>query len=333
MDLNMRILPIIIMFAFALTSCFEEEAMVAPHIQGDMEEGQAGLGSNYERQVFFDLNQNKEVRSNLVSEWDLSFESSSGGWIIRLNTSKFMYAGTSSDTTFSTELDLSSLDMRFDASHGDPDSTALRSWFLADGDSAESRKLVYLVDRGSDHQFNPVGLKKVQFDISGKDYILRFANNDNSQDSTVLISRDPSVNLLYYSFDAGMVDISPPSRTWSLLFTKYTTMLVTDEGENYPYLVMGVMLNPDGVRAALDNIHDFMEMELADTIDLELINQPDVIGYEWKYYNFDAGFYTIEPDMSYVIRDRDGFYYKLRFTDFYNDGGEKGYPKFEYVRL
>ncbi len=329
----MKILPIIILLSLALTSCFEEEAMVPPHEQGNLEEGQAGLGSNYERQVFFDLNHNTEVRSNLVSDWDLSFESSSGDWIIRLNTSKFMYAGTSFDTTFAAELDKSSMEMRFDASHGDPDSTALRSWFLSDSDAAESQKLVYLVDRGSDHQFNPVGFKKVQFDISGEDYLLRFANADNSQDSIVLISRDPSVNLIYFSFDTGIVDISPPTETWSLLFTKYTTMLVTDEGENYPYLVMGVMLNPDGVRATLDTIHDFMEMELTDTIDLELINQADVIGYEWKYYNFDAGFYTIEPYRSYVIRDRDGFYYKLRFSDFYNDGGEKGYPKFEYVRL
>ena len=39
------------------------------------------------------------------------------------------------------------------------------------------------------------------------------------------------------------------------------------------------------------------------------------------------------PDMNYVIRDRDGFFYKLRFIDFNNDMGEKGYPKFEYVRL
>jgi len=58
-----------------------------------------------------------------------------------------------------------------------------------------------------------------------------------------------------------------------------------------------------------------------------------VIGYEWKYYNFDAALYTIEPGLAYVIRDRDGFYYKLRFIDFYSEGGEKGYPKFEYVRL
>ena len=58
-----------------------------------------------------------------------------------------------------------------------------------------------------------------------------------------------------------------------------------------------------------------------------------MIGYDWKYYNLDAALYTIEPGLAYVIRDRDGFYYKLRFIDFYSEAGEKGYPKFEYVRL
>ena len=148
-----------------------------------------------------------------------------------------------------------------------------------------------------------------------------------------VVRRDPLLERVCFSFQKGVVDVAPLPFDWSLLFTKYTTMLVTNEGENYPYIVNGVLLNPSGVTAALDTIHDFMEMELADTLDLELTSRADVIGYEWKYYDFDAGVYTIVPEMHYVIRDRDGFYYKLRFIDFYNDTGVKGYPRFEYVRL
>ena len=329
----MRTLPIILIFALSLSSCFEEDEMVLPHEQGDLEEGQAALGSGYEYQVFFDLFQNTEVSSNLVSEWDLSFESANGGWLIRLNSSKFMVAGNSFDTLFTATLHQSALDMHFDTSDGNPDSTAIGSWFLSAGDSARSHRQVYLVDRGSDHLFKPVGLKKVRFNISGEDYLIRWANTDNSHDTTLLIRRDPSMDRIYLSFDSGIVDIAPLPEAWSLLFSKYTTMLVTDDGENYPYLVMGVLLNSAGVTAALDTIHDFMAMELADTIDLEFTSQADVIGYQWKYYNFDAGFYTIEPDLAYVVKDRDGFYYKLRFSDFYSEEGEKGYPRFEYVRL
>jgi hypothetical protein len=94
-----------------------------------------------------------------------------------------------------------------------------------------------------------------------------------------------------------------------------------------------VLLNPNGVTAALDTIHDFLEMDINDIADLEFSTRADLIGYDWKYYNFDAGVYTIVEDMHYVIKDRDAYFYKLRFVDFYSDEGVKGYPTFEFVRL
>lgn len=319
--------------AVVLTSCFEEEEMVAPHIQGNLEMGMASLGSEYAFQVYYDLNSNREVASNLVSDWDLSFESNTGGWTIRLNSSKFMTAGNSRDTTFIAPLNQSELEMRFDASDGNPDSTAIGPWYFTEGEITVSRGRVYLVDRGSDHQFKPVGLKKVKFEIVGEDYLIRYADPDNNHDTALRLQRDPSVDRIYFSFDEGRVYLAPDPTRWSLLFSKYTTMLVTDEGENYPYLVIGALLNPASVAATLDTIHPFADMELSDTIDLDLTTRADVIGYDWKYYNFDAGLYTIVPESFYVIRDRDGFYYKLRFVDFYNDEHKKGYPTFEFIRL
>lgn len=329
----MRNLIFISMLALSLTSCFEEEMMVPPHQQGDLEEGQAAQGPDYSRQIFYDLNRNMEVASNVISDWDLCFESSTGGWLIRLNSSKFMVAGNTNDTTFGSEIDESGLEMRFDPSNGNPDSTAIGAWFEDSGDSIWSLGHVYLVDRGMDEHNRQVGSKKVRFDIQGKDYMVRHADPDNNKDTVVVIRRDKGSDRIYFSFENGIVDIAPEPDDWSLLFSKYTTMLVTNVGDNYPYLVTGVMLNPNGVAAALDTIHEFTSIELGDTIDLQLTTHADVIGYDWKYYNFDDAVYTIVPGQAYLIRDRDGFYYKLRFIDFYNDTGEKGYPGFEYVRL
>jgi hypothetical protein len=87
------------------------------------------------------------------------------------------------------------------------------------------------------------------------------------------------------------------------------------------------------VLAARDTIHDFMDINAENIAGLEFTTRADVIGYEWKDYNFDMGVYTIVPDMNYVIRDRDGYFYKLRFVDFYSDEGVKGFPTFEFVRL
>lgn len=329
----MRNLSIIVLLLLSLQSCFKEEALITPHEQGDLEEGQAALGSYYETQVYFDLYNNEEVSNSSINDFDLSFESSGEGWIIRLNSAKFMLAGNSHDTVFTADLIQDELDMKFDTSDGNPDSTALGAWYEITEDSSWSRHEVYLVDLGSDREGSSLGQKKVQFGMLGNDYLLRYANMDNSGDTLVLIVRDPSKDQVYYSFDMGFVDIAPAPDQWSLLFSKYTTMLVTDEGEDYPYLVVGILLNPNEVAASLDTIHDFMNMTRDDIADLEFTSQADVIGYDWKYYNFDAGVYTIVQDMNYVIRDRDGFFYKLRFVDFYSDEGVKGYPTFEFVRL
>lgn len=329
----MRYLSIILLLLFSLQSCFKEEEMIPPHEQGDLEEGQAALGAYYENQVYFDLYDNEEVSSSSIYAYDLSFESATGGWIIRLNSAQFMLAGNSHDTVFSAVLNMDDLDMMFDKSDGNPDSTAIGAWYEISEDSVWSNRHVYLVDLGTDREGNSLGQKKVQFDILGDDFLMHSANVDNSGDTLVLIGRDPAMDQVYYSFEKGMVDIAPLPDRWSLLFSKYTTMLVTDEGEDYPYLVVGVLLNPNGVAAALDTIHNFMDMTRDDITDLNFTTQADVIGYDWKYYDFDAGVYTIVPDMNYVIRDRNGFFYKLRFVDFYSDEGVKGYPTFEFVRL
>jgi len=331
--MHLRHFSFILSLFFLLQSCFQEEEPVPPHEQGDMEEGRASLGFYYEDQVYFDLYSNVEVTSSSILGWDLSFESNTGGWTIRLNSAKFMLAGNSRDTVFSAGLNAGELEMKFDRSDGNPDSTAMAEWFVVSDDSAWSNRYVYLLDRGSDPQGNLLGQKKVRVDMLGEDYLLRFADPDNTQDTTVLITRDPSRDKVYYSFDDGIVNIAPLPDQWSLFFTRYTTMLVTDEGEDYPYLVVGVLLNPNGVAAVRDTIHGFEDLELDDIAELEFTTRADVIGYDWKYYNFDAGVYTMVPDMNYVIRDRNGYFYKLRFVDFYNDEGVKGYPTFEFVRL
>jgi len=324
---------VIIILALTATACFEEDIMIPAHQQGNLKEGMASQGSNYERQVFYDLDENREVSSNLISAWDLCFENTNGLLTIRLNSSKFMWAGNSYDTAFQDIIDQDKLEMKFDRSDGDPDSTAIGTWFELEGETVLSLEYVYLVDRGKNELNKAVGFKKVQFKTENNDLLVRHANPDNTDETASTISWDEDADRVYYSFDNGVVEIEPGPSQWSLLFSKYTTMLFTDEGEAYPYLVTGVLLNPSGVTAILDTIHDFSAIELSDTLDLQFTLRRDVIGYEWKYYNFDDAVYTIEPGMAYMIRDRDGLYYKLRFIDFYNDTGEKGQPKFEFVRL
>ena len=52
--------------------------------------------------------------------------------------------------------------------------------------------------------------------------------------------------------------------------------------------------------------------------ELNFTSNKDAIGFDWKEYNFDAGFYSVKSNLNYIIKDRQQRYFKLRFTDFYN---------------
>jgi hypothetical protein len=61
-------------------------------------------------------------------------------------------------------------------------------------------------------------------------------------------------------------------------------------------------------------------------------NNQNIIGFDWKSYVFNEG-YIVNPDITYIIKDSKNNYFKLRFIDFYNSNGEKGYPTFEVRKL
>lgn len=330
----MRLLITYLVLLFAFTSCFEEDEMVPPHETGDLTTGEVELTETYKYQVFYDLETNSAVKQNLISEWDLGFETSDSGWHIILNTSKMMLAGNTGKTDFTVVKNNNGAVMNFDPSHGNLDSTAIRNWYSLSGGKPVSREYVYVIDRGTDESFNSLGEKKVTFNLQDENnYVVRFANLNGSNEKTVLIPKDTLVNFVCFSFDNGIVNIEPAKNTWDLQFGKYSTLLFTDVGDPYPYLVTGVLLNTYKTVAVLDTTHQFEEVSFEIAEVQKFVSQKDIIGYEWKEYDFDNGMYTVLPEKIYVLKNRTGYYYKFRFIDYYNSTGEQGYPTFEFLRL
>lgn len=319
---------------FAFTSCFEEDEMVIPHETGDLTVGEVELTETYKYQVFYDFETNKTVKQNLISEWDLGFETSDSGWHIILNTSKMMLAGNTGKTDFESVKNNNGATMNFDPSHGILDSTAIGKWYNISAGKPVSKEYVYVIDRGTDEEYNTLGEKKVKFGLQDeKNYVLRFANLNGSDDKTVIIPKDTSVNFVCFSFEKGIVEIEPDKNNWDLQFGKYSTLLFTDVGDPYPYLVTGVLLNPHKTLAAADTLRKFDEINFEIAESQKFVNQKDIIGYEWKEYDFDNGMYTVLPEKIYILKNRFGYFYKLRFIDYYNSTGEQGYPTFEFLRL
>ena len=124
--------------------------------------------------------------------------------------------------------------------------------------------------------------------------------------------------------------LEPASNAWDLKFTQYTFFFIE---ENTNYLVTGLLLNRNNTMAIMDeevNYED-IDKEMAESYTLK--ENIDVPGYNWKGFSLDANEYTVYFNKNYIIRSSSGFYYKLRFLDWYNDEGEVGHAKFEYQKL
>lgn len=329
---QINILTTGILFIFLLNSCFQEDDIVPPHEQGNIETEEVVLGETYPNQVFYDLSTYSNLSSNILSDWDLAFECDKNSWHIILNAAQMMYAGNSKDTDFANITSSDGLDMLFDKSDGNMDSTAIGDWYFFENDTVKSHQYVYVIDRGMDENSTNIGAKKITIDIVSNKYILKYADLNGGNEKQIEISKDNAFRYVYFSFDDdAMVNIAPTKETWSLKFSKYATMLKSN-GDDYPYLVTGVLLNPENISVALDTV-DFFNISIQDTSNYEFSNNMDFIGYDWKYYSFDDEMYSIVPNRNFIIKNFDGYYYKMRFISFYDRNGVKGTITFEVVRL
>lgn len=319
-----------------LSGCFKEDDMLPVPQKGNVITDTIDMTETYKYQVWYRLDSCVAVRSNAKTDSDIAFECSKDGWNVILNTADFARICDLGVVTFGAARDTAGAEWRFDKSDGNPDSIAIGRWFDVTGGDTVSNGKVYLLDRGLDELGNALGIVQITFDsLSQGRYYFRYTGLKGGVVNFCQVGKDSRYNYRYFSLNGSgtTVDTEPRRDEYDLVFTQYTTLLFTDLGEAYPYLVTGVLSNRKGVFVALDTITPFQNIDLELARNLHYSQAMDAIGYDWKYYDFEGGTYTIEPNRSYVIRDRNGFLYKLRFIGFYNRNGEKGYPVIESQRL
>jgi hypothetical protein len=293
------------------------------------------MTESYRFQAYYSLDSASVVRYVDKTGFDLGFECSASGWRIRLNTAGFMTAGDLGVVEPGLAYDTTGLTMKFDQSDGNPDSTAFGTWFRIDGGDTVSNGHLYAVNCGLDDLGNPLGLFQVIIDsLRGGVYYFRYAPLGGGVVRNGQVAKVSSVHAVWYSLRQHTVHMPEPEKnTFDLLFTQYTTLLYTDEGAPYPYLVTGVLSNPEGVAIATDTTHLFSEISIDQVAGSSFTTAWDGIGYDWKEYDFNAGSYTIVPGVSYLIRTNRNHFYKLRFIGFYDKNGSKGYPVIEFQLL
>jgi len=313
-----------ISLALVMVSCFKEDTPVQRFDRGGISEIQIEMGENYGEQLFYDLNTNSIVSQNPRTAWDIAFSSVENEKIIKLNSGRFMFAAESNSSKFEEVTDTAGLKFAWDYPNNKADSQALYQWELSDK--------VYVLDMGFDLDQSSLGFVKIKFSlVSENEIAFSYMNLDGTNPGSGTLTKNADYNYVYYSFlDHKQVDIEPKKEEYDLYFGQYIFYF---EVEDKAYYVNGVLLNPHKVEGLTRFKQSYEEISIDDFTENELSTQADIIGYNWKYFDFQASRYEIVPDRNFIIKDVEGFYYKLRFTSFYNKDGIKGYPQMENKKL
>lgn len=331
-----------LVLTLVLQSCFPKDIPISPHSIGDSQTGNIEMSKYYSNQMYFNFNADTVIKQNVLTDWDLGFDCSLDGFHIVLNHAKIMSIAHTQKTNFPEVKNYDNLKFRYEGSEGFLDSTAIGTWWNNENEKIVTKNEVMIVNRGTSDKGRQLGYKKMQLLDYANAYVIKYANLDGSEESTLTIPKNPDLNYQSFSFDNGgqIVNIEPKALDWDIVFTRYTQFFYQVGYETYA--VVGAFLNTKYVTAVADSSYTrkFEDIKITDVPSYVFSNRRDVIGYDWKKYKFDAESYFIDSKKIYLLKISHSInntkYYKMRFIDFYKDINgklEKGYPKFEFLPL
>lgn len=312
-----------------LSSCFKEKPMNIPPPNNNGDTYVAALGYNYARQIYFNLQTAAFTGNTSRMDYDLAFDARNDCYYVWLNGSRLMMAAQTGIKQFDAVGYDDTLSLNWHVEYGSAitDSNAIGRWYTP---TMQSNQEVYILKMGYDTLEYPMGFRKIQFSDYNNGYVITYANMDGSDRHQVTVHKAPQCDKVYLKFSSQEVQqLEPAQDNWDLLFTQYSIYFFD---QHLPYKVTGVLTNPYRSAAYfMDSTSDFNKISKADVRPEKFTPARDGIGYEWKH--LEAGYtYSSRPNFNYIIKSGER-YFKFRVLLFYNDAGEKGYPKFEYVEL
>lgn len=280
------------------------------------------IGESYSKTVYYNLNEGV-VATHDLDAWDIAFELQGFTAAIRSNggAGTLVYAvdGASFDD-FAT-IDTTGMSASWTPLYN-PETTWQSGAFNMGADPNTGNfgwgeynftthtvegKTVYVIVR-------PDGItrKFMVESLRGGVFYIRYASIDNTIDEELEIDKNDffDKNFAYLSFKTDEVlDLEPVNYGWHLQFTKYIGF-VGDNGD-VPYGVTGVRSNY-GLWTAQMNGVDPMTVDSKDAQYDSLIN---VIGHDWKYYDFNEGWVVLD-DVVYFVQLGGVNLYRIYFTGF-----------------
>ncbi|WDF45715.1 HmuY family protein [Chryseobacterium sp. KACC 21268] len=352
-----------IISGFLFQSCIndnEDPVAVAP-LDGSVVNPVVG-GPTQPNQIWFDLSSGKETM-NVRTDWDLGFYSGSQFKVI-INTSIMMAAGAipnANNIDAVKESDLTALKEKVQVANFDPtnetyvdtvtgqyltEHTAISEIAANDAENA-----VYLLNMGRDIYQGSVsvgsvvtggdsrGWMKIQITRNGTGYKIKYANLNDTTHKEVNIDKNSDYNFNFFSLKNNReLLIQPEKHNWDLCFTVFTNTIAGAGTYIYADFVLsnllsGVAAYEVTVTAPATGVEAYNNFKAEDIDPTKFIaNDHRAIGGNWRNPVGTNGLETY-GDRFYVIRDAEGYFFKVRFTRMTNTEGIRGYPQFEYKPL
>lgn len=304
-------------------------------------------GPNEGNQVFVDLSSQSTTLAQRDS-WDLGFYNGSE-FRVTINSSIYMAAKeltatnidavTASDVaSFQSQVAVGTFDPSnaayIDAPNGNILETAIRE---ISNNTADNK--VYLVNLGYEVGTatpttgsvavagNQRGWKKIRILRNGDDYVLQYANLEDTTHQEIIISKDTDFNFNHFSFNTNnLVNIEPQKEKWDIGFTVLTNILAGAGSYGFSDFVIH---NRKGAATSYQietSIFAYDDFTMSNVVEANFLQDQTTIGSTWR----DVFSGTARSDRFYIIKDPNGNIYKLKFLALTDENGERGYPKFEY---
>ena len=292
-----------------LAACFPKEDAVepTPRINKSV---MLDAGEYKNTVAFYSLDKAEVVAEASPMDWDFYIDEE----VIRLNYFRSMQVAKF-DQSWDKLEDTVGLDFRnltYDSYE------SMSQWELAEDQ-------IYVVDYGLDNEFNPIGLTSVRFERTTTGVKI-WQNAIGSDYETFEEVNEAS---FYYNIrEKRSLDL-PQETEYDVAFGKYTD-LVTIDNITQDYLIYGAI---QGKALAYYENEPFDSVKTEQFNAIRLMNNKDVLGWDWKNYNRPKDAYEIVDNRTYLIMSNAGFKYKLRFVSFYNTAGQSGHPTFEWKLL
>ena len=315
---------ILLLSSVLLSSCLKEELPVPKRVPGGLITNEVSMGSNYNYQIYFDFSANQMTGKISKYLWDIGFETGDNGSRVITNTSRNMMVYSTDQTNLSDVMSEDGYDVnpKFDNANGNLDSTGIGNW--EDG-------FVRIIDMGSSSTTPPVGWYKIKIiEVTPTTYTFEFASIESAVSTIRTVSKREGYNFTYYSMQNDKEeDVSPKTEDWDVVFTQYIHKFY--EPFETPYLLTGCLTNRIDTKVQRLTDIDFESIDLDYVSGLELSEHTNTIGHDWK--TFGGSGFEVNSEISFVILDQEGIYFKMRFIDFYSETGEKGNPIWEFQEL